>query len=110
MKRGEVWRARLASGAGRTQSGIRPVVVVQDDRFRTPTVLVVPFTSQQAAVRFPGTLVVQPDASNGLTVPSVALGFQLQALDRHDCLQLLGVLDAQTLDQILALLDGLTGR
>jgi len=54
--------------------------------------------------------VIQPDGTNGLTVPSVALVFQLTAVDRRDCLQLPGVLDAQTLSQILDLLDRLTGR
>ena len=47
---------------------------------------------------------------NGLTVPSVALVFQLTAIDKTNCLQLLGVLDPATLDQIFAELDNLTGR
>jgi mRNA interferase MazF len=75
-----------------------------------PTVLIVPFTGTRAAVRFPGTLEVQPDGQNGLTVPSVALVFQLTALDKTNCLQPLGVLDPATLDQIFAELDKLTGR
>jgi mRNA-degrading endonuclease toxin of MazEF toxin-antitoxin module len=53
---------------------------------------------------------VQPDGQNGLTVPSVALVFQLAALDRSNCLQRLGVLDPATHDQIFAELDRLTGR
>jgi mRNA interferase MazF len=85
---------------------------MQEDRFIAllPTVLIVPFTSTLAAARFAGTLVVQPDSQNGLRMPSVALVFQLRALDKRDCLQRLGFLDAQTFDQILALLDDLTGR
>jgi mRNA interferase MazF len=73
-------------------------------------VLLVPFTGNQAATRFAGTLLVQPDGQNGLTSPSVALVFQLSALDKRDCLRRLGVLDAVTLDQVLLLLDQLTGR
>jgi mRNA interferase MazF len=112
MKRGEVWRVRLASVPGHTQAGIRPAVIVQEDRSTAalPTVLVVPFTSTQAALRFPGTLAVLPDGQNGLTLPSVALVFQLAAVDKIDCLQRLGVLDAATLDQVFAELDKLTGR
>jgi mRNA interferase MazF len=85
---------------------------LQEDQATTalPTVLIVPFTSTQAALRFPGTLAVQPDAQNGLTVPSVALVFQLTAIDRTNCLQPLGALDPATLDQIFAELDKLTGR
>jgi mRNA interferase MazF len=85
---------------------------LQEDQATTalPTVLIVPFTGAQAALRFPGTLAVQPDGRNGLTVPSVALVFQLSALDKSNCLQHLGQLDPATLDQIFTELDKLTGR
>src|SRR4051794_15637050 len=77
MKRGEVWRVRLHSVPGHTQAGIRPAVIMQEDQATAslPTVLIVPFTGSPAALRFPGTLAVQPDGQNGLTVPSVALVF-----------------------------------
>ena len=110
MKRSEVWRTLFPGPRGHVQGGIRPAVIVQEDRFVVPTVLVVPFTSQQRATRFPGTLVVQPDGTNGLTVPSVALVFQMTTVDRTDRLQHIGVLDTQTLDQLLDLLARLTGR
>jgi len=79
MRKGEVWRVRLPMLPGHTQGGERPAVVVQNDSFTSslPTVWVVPFTSKTAAARFPGTVMVQPDGQNGLTVPSVALVFQL---------------------------------
>jgi mRNA interferase MazF len=112
MKKGEVWRVRLPFGPGHTQAGERPTITVQEDSFNAtlPTVLVIPFTSTQAATRFPGTMVVQPDPQNGLTLPSAALVFQLSALDQRDCLRRLGVLDPTTLDQVFALFDRLTGR
>jgi mRNA interferase MazF len=102
MKSGDVWRVRLPTVPGHTQAGIRPAVIVQEDQatLSLPTVLIVPFTSTQGALRFPGTLAVSPDGQNGLTVPSVALVFQLTAIDKTNCLQHLGVLDPATLDQI----------
>ena len=112
MKRGEVWRVDLPAARGHVQAGKRPAVILQEDQATAslPTVLIVPFTGSQASLRFPGTLAVQPDGQNGLTVPSVALVFQLAALDRSNCLQRLGVLDPTILDQIFAELDRLTGR
>ena len=112
MKRGEVWRVRMPAVPGHTQAGERPAIIVQDASFNSalPTVLIVPFTSTKGTTRFPGTLLVQPDQHNGLTVPSVALVFQLSALDKQNCLQHMGELDALVLDQVFALLDQLTGR
>jgi mRNA-degrading endonuclease toxin of MazEF toxin-antitoxin module len=112
MKKGEVWRVRLPVTAGHKQSGERPGVIMQDDQFLTslPTVLIVPFTGTVAASRFPGTLLVQPDGQNGLTVPSVALVFQFSAVDQRDCVRRLGTLDGHSLDELFALLDQLTGR
>jgi mRNA interferase MazF len=112
MRRGEVWRVDIPYIPGHVQAGQRPAVIVQDDPFivTLPTVLIVPFTGSQSATRFPGTGLVQPDGQNGLAVPSVALVFQMRALDRGWCLQRLGILDAAVLDQIFTELDKLTGR
>jgi mRNA interferase MazF len=112
MQRGEVWKVDIPFTPGHAQAGERPAVIVQDGSFLTtlPTVLIVPFTGSLGARRFPGTVLVQPDGENGLTVPSIALVFQMRVLDQRACLQQLGVLDARTLDQIFAELDRLTGR
>ena len=112
MQRGEVWKVDIPFTPGHAQAGQRPAVIVQDNPFMVtlPTVLIVPFTGSQRATRFPGTLLVQPDGQNGLTVPSVALVFQMRVLDQSHCLQRLGVLDAAIPDQLFAELDKLTGR
>jgi mRNA interferase MazF len=99
MRRGEVWHVRLPPASGPAQSGDRPALVVQHDAFTAalPTALVVPFTGNLAAARFAGTLRVDPDGANGLTVPSIAMVFQLRAVDQRDCVQRLGEVDAATL-------------
>jgi len=106
MKRGEVWRVQLPLGAGHAQAGERPAVIMQKEPYLSalPTILMVPFTSKLATSRFGGTLVVQPDAQNGLTAPSVALVFQLSAQDRRNFLYQMGELDAYTLGQIEGLI------
>ena len=111
MRRGEVWRVRLPTGSGHAQAGDRPALVVQHDAFTTslPTILVVPFTGSMAAARFAGTLRVDPDATNGLTTPSIALAFQLRAVDQRDCLLRLGEVDAATLAAVVDLIQDLTG-
>ena len=112
MRKGEVWQVGIPFTPGHAQAGDRPAVILTEDAFipALPTLLIVPFTGSRGTVRFPGTVLVQPDGQNGLTMPSVALVFQLRALDKRDFVHLLGVLDPATLAQILAELDKLTGR
>jgi len=109
MKKGEVWRLRFPFAAGKTQAGERPAVIVHNEPSLSslPVVLVVPFTSQLAAARFAGTLTVQPDGLNGLSLPSVALVFQLGAQDKRNLRQRLGELDPATMDAILDMIQQL---
>ena len=88
MRRGEVWQVNIPAAPGHEQTGERPAVILTEDVFIPvmPTVFIVPFTSSQATLRFPGTVFVQPNRQNRLTVPSVALVFQLRALDQRHCL------------------------
>ena len=112
MKKGEIWRVLVPPAPGHTQSGERPAIILQEETFNKslPTTLIVPLTSKLAASRFDGTVVIQPDQTNGLTMASVALVFQLRALDKRHCLKSIGTLDTASLDQIFVLLDRLTGR
>ncbi len=45
--------------------------------------MIVPFTSNMKAQRFPHTIVVEPTEESGLTVQSVQLAFQLRAIERQ---------------------------
>src|SRR5260370_4755746 len=71
---------------GHAQSGRRPAIILQTDKAsaRVPTVLIAPLTSQLDALRFPGTVLIEPDSQTGLRRRSVALVFQLTAVEaRH---------------------------
>ncbi|MCX9011782.1 MAG: type II toxin-antitoxin system PemK/MazF family toxin [Candidatus Methanoperedens sp.] len=50
---------------------------------KLPTVLIVPLTSKLGAAGFPFTFTIKPDQSNNLEVDSVALVFQLRAIDKR---------------------------
>ena len=95
MNHGDVFWVELPDRGGREQRGRRPAIIWQDTEAYAglPTVLVVPLTSRLSASRFPGTLRVEPTVQNGLTVPSVALLFQLGACDLDRIQGQLGRLD-----------------
>ena len=102
MNPGEVWRVRLPTPTGHVQGGDRPAIILQapSATAQLPTVLVVPLTSRLGAARFPGCVLIKPDPANGLSVPSLALVFQLRALDRRDLVARLGILEPEITDRI----------
>jgi mRNA-degrading endonuclease toxin of MazEF toxin-antitoxin module len=112
MKPGEVIWVEFPGGAGRAQAGRRPAIVVQsaDASRRLPTVLLVPLTTQQDALRFPGTVLVEPDTGNGLKHPSVALLFQLTAIDRKYLGSTLGTLSQDAFQLVWTAFDEITAR
>jgi mRNA-degrading endonuclease toxin of MazEF toxin-antitoxin module len=109
MKAGEIYWTRLASRGGREQSGRRPAIVVQKET-SLPTVLLVPLTTQQDALRFQGTVLIEPDAHNNLPSISVALVFQLTALDKNSLESKIGRISNEYLEEIWRAFDELTGR
>jgi len=83
MRVGDLYWVELRASGGRAQAGRRPAIILQQTS-NLPTVLVVPITSQQDALRFPGTVLIESTKENGLLHDSVALVFQLTAIDiRH---------------------------
>ena len=96
MDVGEIYTVEIPPTNGHEQAGTRPAIVVQAPQFesRLPTALIVPLTSRLAAQAFPGTFVISPDTENNLTLPSVALVFQLRAIDKRRLKRRIGRLSA----------------
>jgi mRNA interferase MazF len=109
---GDIHWVRLPAVNGHEQGGRRPAVIVQDDRYAgdLPVVLVVPLTTALAAMRFPGTTLIQPTSENGLHRESVALVFQLRAVDRRRVEDRIGAVGQEALAEAFVELDKLTGR
>ncbi len=112
MDVGDLHWVDLPTRGGREQAGRRPAIVLQSEAAsaRLPTVLLVPLTTQRDALRFPGTVLVEADADNGLRAISVGLVFQLVAVDRSHVGARLGRASAAVIDSIWAALEDLAGR
>ena len=87
-------------------------MVVQDDTYGgdLPVVLVVPLTTARAAMRFAGTTLIRPTVENGLRQASVALIFQIRAIDRRRIQERIGTVNAEVLNAMFEELGKLTGR
>ncbi len=81
---GDIHWVELPDAGGREQSGRRPAIVMQDDASAgsLPTTIVIPLSTALAALRFPGTASIKPTKESGLRTDSVALVFQIRAIDR----------------------------
>jgi mRNA-degrading endonuclease toxin of MazEF toxin-antitoxin module len=106
---GEVRWVELQARGGRAQSGRRPAIILQSAA-SLPTTLIIPLTSQLDALRFAGTVLVEPNTQNGLRRASVALVFQLTAVDNRYISDRLGIVTREMLEGIWSSLDELIGR
>lgn len=113
MARGDVLRISFPQSTtpGNEQIGTRPAIAVEADipGIVLPTLMVVPLTSNRNALRFGFTVEVAPSSQNGLTAPSVALCFQLRAIDRRRIVEKLGELEQHCLERISQELTRLLG-
>lgn len=112
MNVGDLYWVEFPARGGRAQAGRRPAIIMQAEARAAglPTVLLVPLTSQIDALRFPGTVLVEADGRNGLRRASVALVFQLTAVDRRYVVNYIGEVAEAVLSQIQNAIDELIGR
>lgn len=107
MKKGELWSVELPSTNGHEQAGTRPAAVLADTE--VGVAIVVPFTSNLQALRFPYTVEVKPSKENGLNSVSVALVFQIRAIDKKRLKGKIGCLEESSLVTIDKFLKNILG-
>ena len=102
MNIGDIRWVELPDVGGREQAGRRPAIILQDDNYAAslPTTIVVPLSSAMAALRFPGTAQVKATDSSGLRTDSVALVFQIRAIDRSRIKEPIGAVSKLELAEI----------
>ncbi len=80
IQKGEIRLVEIPVGNGHEQTGTRPVIIISD--LEANIAIIIPFTSNLHALKYPHTIEVRPSESNGLKTDSVALAFQLRAIDK----------------------------
>lgn len=101
IKRGEVYVADLSGSVGSEQTGIRPVVIVQNDigNQHSPTVIVACITTKAKKTRMPTHIMIRM-ASGKLSHRSMVMAEQLRTIDRKRIRDLIGTVDDLTQKQI----------
>ncbi len=79
---------------GHSQSGVRPVVLIQSNLFnkKSSTLIFVPLTSVMKDI-FPSEFLIEPSKCNGLKSNSRFLGSQLMTVDRNWAIERIGHLE-----------------
>lgn len=86
---------------GHEQSGLRPGVVLSA---QNGVLIMIPLTTNTTALRCSATFAIADDKVNGLTAPSVALVFQIRAIDTGRVIKRLGsvsIKDSRALNKII---------
>ena len=97
VKRGEVFYADLGEGIGSEQSGIRPVVVIQNDMGNkySPTVIAAAITSQTTKNKLPTHIDID-SKTYGLKSDSVVLTEQIRTIDKSRLKEKIGHIEDET--------------
>jgi mRNA interferase MazF len=77
-------------------------LIVHDDSTSSvlPVAIIIPFTAQLEALRFPHTIRVEPSNENGLSQISVLMVFQLRAIDKQRLIYKVGRLEEDILKKV----------
>ena len=99
MEKGELWIVEFPVKKGKEQSGKRPGVVMADTG--TSLALVIPLTSNLDSLnKLPFILKIKKSNMNKLEKDSVALVFQIQALDKKRFTSKIGNLEEEHTKEI----------
>jgi len=94
----EIYLIELPKTNGHEQHGVRPALVISKPIKQIA--IIIPFTSNMTALRFPYTLKIEPSKENGLSFPSILLIFQIRAIDSKRLVRRLGILEDSYKEQV----------
>ncbi len=99
VKRGDIWYADLSPAMGSEQDGIRPVVVIQNEKGNrfSPTVIVAAVTSQKKK-ELPTHVFL--DSGMGLVKNSVVMAEQVRTLSKQRLLHRVGTVSTKKMQEI----------
>lgn len=92
----------IPSLGGHEQKGRRPAIILADTG--TPVAIIIPCTSNLQTLRFPHSIKILPSLKNGLDAMSIALVFQIRAIDKQKLVKKIGALDNVVLKEMNAMI------
>lgn len=115
MRMFDIYYANLSKSAVQSeQGGTRPVIIIQNDMGNkySPTVIVLPITSEIKKENLPTHCILHKTIKNGLDVDSMVLAEQIRVIDKSRLINKIGFLDdtKEQDDVINTYLANITGK
>jgi mRNA interferase MazF len=98
MKKGEIWLVNIPSSRGHEQHGSRPIIITSNPEANI--IAIIPLTTNLSYSRFDHTIKINPSHCNGLNEKSLALIFQVRAIDKNKLIKNIGIIENLTLEAI----------
>ena len=101
VSRGEIYYADLSPVVGSEQGGVRPVLIIQNDRGNrfSPTVIAAAITSRTDKPDLPTHIPIDPSRC-GLTRNSIVLLEQIRTIDKRRLREHMGRLDDELMNRV----------
>lgn len=100
IKRGDIFFADLNGALGSEQSGIRPVLIIQNDignKF-SPTIIIAPITTHDKKIDLPTHVIINDNC--GLNKRSIIMLEQIRTIDRVRLRYKIGMCEQDIIDKI----------
>lgn len=109
VRRGDIYYANIGENMGSIQSGIRPVMIVQNDfgNMHSPTVLVAILSSKINKAKLPTHVIITKEECKGLTYDSFVGMEQLFTLNKYQLGSYIGHIMNDKIDKAIAISLGL---
>lgn len=107
MKPGDIWLVDIPYLGTHEQGGKRPAIIIAKVAKNIATII--PCTSNNLALRFPFTYLIEPDDTNKLSITTIALIFHIRAIDTSLLKNKIGKLDEKSLADVRKLAKKLIG-
>jgi mRNA interferase MazF len=104
IKRGEIYYADLSPVVGSEQGGVRPVIIIQNDKgnmFSPTTIVVTMSTKTKKKANLPTHALVYSVNQTGLKADSVALCEQIHTIDKSRLREKIGSLNEIALNKVM---------
>ena len=97
IKRGDIYMADLTASSGCEQSGVRPVLVIQNNKgnAHSPTVIIAPISSRMHKAKFPTHVTL-----SCLQFPSFVELEQIRTIDKRRLGEHMGQIDDWTQERV----------